>query len=152
MLSEDFSQVLSVFEACRDISLSVSTTHGPYRKTAPVSGHCWGICCSVRQEAGKQEMCQAPRSHPGTSKRVLLFKVLWIFPKRRLDKYKNICPYPFHHYMLCQIIREMTWKYFPARLSGKLGNHKRAEGVFKPGGSLAIELCSTVISSFLFVQ
>lgn len=84
-----FCQVL---EACRDISLSVSTTHGSYRKPAPVSGHCEAICCSVRQEAGKQEMCQAPRSHPGTSKSLLLFKLLWIFPKRRLDKYKKICP------------------------------------------------------------
>lgn len=43
-LSLDSSQVLSVLEACRDISLSVSITHGSHRKPAPLSGDCEAIC------------------------------------------------------------------------------------------------------------
>lgn len=74
-------------------------------------------------------MCQAPRSHPCTSKTLLLFKVLWIFPKRRLNKYKKMCPLPFHHHLFGQIIRDMSCKYFPALLSRMLESLRRAERV-----------------------
>lgn len=94
-LSEDSSHVLSVSEACADISLSVSTPYGSYRKPAPVSAHCEDICCSVRQEAGKQEMCQTPCSHPNTNGSLLLLKVPWIFPKKHAKKIQENVPLAF---------------------------------------------------------
>lgn len=127
MLSEDFSQVLSVLKACRDISLSVSTTHGSYRKPAPVSAHCEAVLWDRKQ--ANRKCVKHPVPTPAQAKILLLFKVLWIFPKRRLDKYKKICPSPFHRYLFCQIISEMTWKYFPALLSGMLVYLSGAEWV-----------------------
>lgn len=132
------SQARSLWEACGDSSLSVSTTHSSYRKPAPVSGHCEAICCSVRQEAGIQEKWQAPHSHTSTSSALLLLKVLWIFPKRRLDKYKKMCYKPFHVWQFGQIIG-VRWHTNLFMKDMCITDGQRFS-VFESRGSLAVEL------------
>lgn len=62
-------------------------------------------------------MCQVPRSHPGTGKRAFsLSKVLWIFPKRRLDKHETVCPSSLRRFVFCQIIKSDTREIFSSRL------------------------------------
>lgn len=70
-------------------------TLGSYGKPTPASGHCEAICFSVRQEAGKQEMCQAPGSHPNASKEAFYYlKSCGGFQKIHC-KYKTAGPLAF---------------------------------------------------------
>ena len=57
--SEKMDSTGAVWTKCYN-SYLFSTTPSPDRKQPAASCHCLSICCSVRQEAGKQEMCQAP--------------------------------------------------------------------------------------------
>lgn len=68
----------------------------------------------MRQEVCKQEMFQAPCSHPSSSNNPLLLKVQQIFQKWP-NTQKIICPKTFHHICFCQIMYKMGRNIFLLR-------------------------------------
>lgn len=145
------SQDLFAFKTRPDISLSVSTTHGSNRKLPSVSDHCSIICCSVG--AGSRQtgnVSSAPFPPRRRQESLSLSKVLWIFPKRRLDKHETVCPSSLRRFVFCQIIKSDTREIFSSRLPyqeclpiTKGALQVRGLGMLEPRGSLAVELCST---------
>lgn len=97
------------------------------------------FCGTGSRQTGNVSSAPFP---PLDKQSLLLSKVLWIFPKRRLDKYETICPSSFHLNMFCQIIKRDAWKIFSSRL---IRNACVFEFEFR--GNLAVELHSTVIPS-----
>lgn len=92
-------------------------------------------------------MSSAPFPPRRRQESLSLSKVLWIFPKRQLDKHETAWPSSLRRFVFCQIIRSNTRKIFSSRLPYQ-ESLCIAKGALRVRGSVSLSLEEVLLLNF----